>query len=343
MTVSKRGSKFQAYVTQGGERFRRTFDTKVDALIWEEEMRDALQLGKPLPLAPSKNDTSWTLDAAADRTYELYWKDARAEHKAVANINKAMTYFGKHIKVQDITTEKIDDYIIHLKKEQKSNATINRHLAAVSKVLTVSSDYKKIVARPKINRLQETKWRLRWLSVEEVNLLLHTAKQVGYEDLFDAIVVSVDTGVRANELQQLTRSHIRDGRLQVDGKGHDWRSVPLTQRASEILARRGQQSIAAGSNSGYLFPRGEWCRSPWERVRGLSGLDKIISKPNAKRKEYEVVWHTLRHTFGSRLAQNGVSLAFIQKLMGHKNIKTTLKYAKLFDGNLDEAISTLEQ
>ena len=42
-----------------------------------------------------------------------------------------------------------------------------------------------------------------------------------------------------------------------------------------------------------------------------------------------VVIHTLRHTFASHLAITGVSIQEIQKLMNHKDIKQTLKYAKL--------------
>jgi len=40
-------------------------------------------------------------------------------------------------------------------------------------------------------------------------------------------------------------------------------------------------------------------------------------------------FHDLRHTFASQLASRGVSIAVIQKLLGHADIQTTMRYAKL--------------
>ncbi|WP_373567132.1 tyrosine-type recombinase/integrase [Aliarcobacter butzleri] len=55
-------------------------------------------------------------------------------------------------------------------------------------------------------------------------------------------------------------------------------------------------------------------------------LEKIVNslKPNDK-----IVFHSLRHTFKSHLAINGTPIFTIQKLMKHKDIRMTLKYAKL--------------
>lgn len=55
-------------------------------------------------------------------------------------------------------------------------------------------------------------------------------------------------------------------------------------------------------------------------------LDKKDSKNRA-------VVHTLRHTFASHLAMNGTPILTIQKLMNHKDIKMTLRYAKLAPDN----------
>jgi site-specific recombinase XerD len=69
-------------------------------------------------------------------------------------------------------------------------------------------------------------------------------------------------------------------------------------------------------------------------------LDKLFNKDivnnsdntqeqNAENRRNKVVIHTLRHTFGSLLAIDGVPIYTIKKLMNHKDIKMTQRYAKL--------------
>ena len=53
----------------------------------------------------------------------------------------------------------------------------------------------------------------------------------------------------------------------------------------------------------------------------------------AQDSKNRAVTHTLRHTFASQLAMNGVAIYTIQKLMNHKDINMTLRYAKLAPDN----------
>lgn len=53
-------------------------------------------------------------------------------------------------------------------------------------------------------------------------------------------------------------------------------------------------------------------------------------------------WHTLRHTFASHLANNGVTIQAIQVLLGHSDLKTTMRYAHIASETLMNAINVLQ-
>jgi site-specific recombinase XerD len=55
----------------------------------------------------------------------------------------------------------------------------------------------------------------------------------------------------------------------------------------------------------------------------------------------DVTWHTLRHTFASRLVMAGVDLKTVQELMGHKTIAMTAQYAHLAPTHKLQALETL--
>jgi len=53
-------------------------------------------------------------------------------------------------------------------------------------------------------------------------------------------------------------------------------------------------------------------------------------------------FHDLRHTFASHLVMNGLSLKTVQALLGHKDIRMTLRYAHLSQERLQAAVNTLD-
>jgi len=71
-------------------------------------------------------------------------------------------------------------------------------------------------------------------------------------------------------------------------------------------------------------------------------LDKLFNQGLAKNDaKNRVVTHKLRHTFASLLAINDVSIYKIMKLMNHKDINMTMRYAKLSPSSGQEDINNL--
>jgi site-specific recombinase XerD len=67
-------------------------------------------------------------------------------------------------------------------------------------------------------------------------------------------------------------------------------------------------------------------------------FNKGLKKEDRKNR---VVIHTLRHTFASHLAINGTPIFTIQKLLNHKDIKMTMRYAKLSPDSGRDSVNSL--
>jgi integrase len=142
-----------------------------------------------------------------------------------------------------------------------------------------------------------------------------------------------DTGLRVSEMTALLWKDVDlDRRIILirNNKGSkDFRTVPLTNRATRILSDH--QDAMVKSDLGELYPRLE------RNLRDQLGIAA------SKAKIRHVHPHIFRHTFTTELVDEGVPLETIQKLLGHKGISMTLRYAKKRGKGLREAINVLQR
>lgn len=325
MSITPRGNGFQVYVAVNGSKFRRTVSTRGEATSLEQSARQALMLGKPVPSEGITVSHTWGLKEAADKCYKMNWVGTKSESKLILVMNEVVRWFGKDRSISDITTELVDEFIMEQKTKRRANATINRKLACLSKILRFSKERGKLPnGMPTLSRQKEGMNRIRFLSTQEEQQCLDTLESWGFTELYDAFVVSIDVGMRAGEMAKLDAKCIdKHGVYLVDRKNGLHGLVPLTTRARQSLERR-----VAASSGGKLF--GTFPRSKWHRVINHLELE-------------DVVWHTLRHTTCSRLVQRGMPLVHVKEWMGHKAIQTTMRYAHLAPKNLEVGVSLLEQ
>ena len=78
----------------------------------------------------------------------------------------------------------------------------------------------------------------------------------------------------------------------------------------------------------------EW-RDKDQLLRAFKKVNRLIPK------EDSYVFHTLRHSYATWLAEASVPIRSIMALCGHKNIVTTLRYAKATDAALTEAMAAI--
>jgi len=107
------------------------------------------------------------------------------------------------------------------------------------------------------------------------------------------------------------------------------RVIPLNKPAVEIIKKqkgRHKEYVFTSVNGAKIHPD-----KPYHSLK--TALKNLGLKGNV---------HKLRHTFASRLVMKGRSLYEVQKLLGHKDIKTTMIYAHLSPDYLKESVKVLE-
>jgi integrase len=168
----------------------------------------------------------------------------------------------------------------------------------------------------------------RWLTAEEAGRLLARLREES-PVWADMALISLHTGLRLSELWRIRGQDVAPGAgaLTVSGKNGRREAVPLTPEAERALLRRPAEPGA------FVFPRGS---EPFYRAVRAAGLD-----PPGADRAHRVVFHTLRHTFASWLAQAGVDLYTIQKLMRHASPVMTQRYAHLIPGRARDCLDVL--
>ncbi|MHC1791839.1 tyrosine-type recombinase/integrase [Solidesulfovibrio sp.] len=187
--------------------------------------------------------------------------------------------------------------------------------------------------------------RLRFLSRDEAERLLTAA--VGYPhrtggmDFHDVCLLSLHCGLRKTEILELRWGHVdlTHGLLYViDGKNTENAGLPVNELAGEMLARR----LATRGASELVFPplRGGTIR------RHISHnftylADSLGLNDGVTDRRQKVVFHSLRHTFASWLALDGVDIYRIKELMRHKDLTQTQRYAHLMPSDARAAVERL--
>jgi integrase len=159
------------------------------------------------------------------------------------------------------------------------------------------------------------------------------------DHLHPLILLALHTGLRRGELLALRWADVDlvHARLTVRGstaKSGRTRYLPLNQEAAQVLRdwRAGLSPEARGGGAvAFAGPDGEpmfSLKTSWLKVAKAAKLT-------------DVRFHDLRHTFASKLVQAGVDLNVVRQLLGHADIKMTLRYAHLAPENLSAAVAML--
>jgi integrase len=240
-----------------------------------------------------------------------------------------------HIKAQDI-----EHYKAHKLAEGYARKSINNHLAVLSRLLKLAQEWEVLDKAPRLTLMRTQDPDFAFLDFHESEALLAAAEPAWH----DIILFGLRTGLRLGELRalrwqdlNLPGQRVLVRRAAWNGtvgapKGGRPREVPLSEEVLAMLRSR-TQSVSPGAlvfgrpPSGRMLTRNEMKWPLWRACKA-AGLDKIG-------------WHTLRHSFASQLVMRGVPLKAVQELLGHRDIRTTMRYAHLSPKTRRDAVERL--
>lgn len=233
--------------------------------------------------------------------------------------------------------------IMQLRKalEQKglSPQTVYHCLSLVRRVLRRAVEWELYAGPIPIFRMPKfDNRRLRFLSEAEANLLLSVLNTKS-ELWYDVADFALQTGMRAGEIYSLMPYQVDLTSKTVkiyDTKNSLSRVVPLNEAACTVAEKYVAQSV---SQYPLFQHRGALPVHHYKIFR--SAIAKCGFNNGVKDRRERVCFHTLRHTFASWLVQKGWPLAMVGELLGHKDIKMTMRYAHLAPDQGKIAVSSL--
>jgi site-specific recombinase XerD len=257
---------------------------------------------------------------------------------------------GGGVSVDSVDRDAIRRYAGALLDEKSLNASTVKRRIATLKVLFRWLEREGVVPLSVFHRLDlsiRLPTRLpRALEAEEMRCLLRTARRrhcrtrraSAEELLAHFIVVTLfTTGLRVGELISIQLDHVslRDGTIQVRGKGNRERRVYLAGRQALILFERFmavRRRILTLSDRLFVTAQGmplttQYVRKSLRQLGERAGLVRRVTP------------HMLRHTAATQLLEAGVDTRFVQRLLGHASIATTQIYTQVRDTALQTTLA----
>lgn len=248
--------------------------------------------------------------------------------------NHLIPFFGELI-VTEISPKAISAYKGLRYQKGISPSTINRELTIMKHMYSMAvREWEWCRDNPvkRVSMEKEGQPRDRWLTYEEEKRLMATCP--GW--LQEIVTFALNTGMRQGEILSLRWQDVNlfsgIATLQ-ETKNGERRSIPLNRTVWEFLKSKSKVRYLA---SDYVF-----ANDAGKKMDG-GNLRTDFMKALKAAKVEGFCFHDLRHTFATRLVQRGIDLYKVQKLLGHRDNKTTQRYAHHYPESLRDGVDVLD-
>lgn len=238
------------------------------------------------------------------------------------------SFKGKRLK--EISPVVIESYKGKRLGEGTAPATVNRELACGKAIFNWAVKSNKTSDNPfrKVTFFKEDNEILRYLTVAEIKRLLDACPF----QLKAVVATALNTGMRKGEILNLKWKDVKltDGLIFVEHtKSGKPRQIPINGQLRDVLLK-----CLNRRQNDYVFLNDEGKKYKDVRTAFRNALKRAKLSTDFR-------FHDLRHTFASQMVMAGIDLATVREILGHSNIKTTMRYAHLSPVHKREALEIL--
>ncbi len=317
-------------------------NTGAGAKAYEAVLRQRLARGESIHAKPAPV-------AQEVKTFEVFCKEwfntyvltnsspkERVRKESALRVH-IIPFFGAR-KLTMITNRAIEEFKASLQKQGLAPNSVNNTLNVLTRCLRSAVEWGELGVLPNVKRMKVPPTKFDFLSPEETDRLFAATKKDMPWHLM--LMIAARTGMRFGEIivlewgdvdferRTITIQRSLSNRVITAPKNNKKRFVPIAPDLFPVLWEYRQQSglVLPGPQGDYLTH--SMGRTALEKYRRNAAIRKIG-------------WHTLRHSFASQLVSRGVSLRIVQELLGHSDMRVTLRYAHLAPSSLRQAINLL--
>lgn len=338
---NKNGISYRVdYYDLNNKRKYKSFNTKTAAKKWKEDMA-SMKRNDPLALLRINQQISFQ---------DLFdqWFEAKIKNKrGIKTIYQYERFYNKHLsqfanrKLHTITSYEIEKYINVLIVKKLKPKSVNNIIIFLKQIFKYAFEQNLILKNPlrEVSTIFEPEIDINYLFTEEIKLLLNANR---FKSIYPLLVFVLNTGLRIGEIAGLCwdcinfekrqilvkRTLSRMSGLQEYTKTKAIRYLPMNDEVYDLLKflwknQKSEVFIFTDETGKSLCPD-HYSSRHFKAALDLAGIKRIR-------------FHDMRHTFASHYMMNGGNIYDLQKLLGHKDIKTTMKYAHLSPEHLLEA------
>ncbi len=245
-------------------------------------------------------------------------------------------FFGNTL-LKDVTSSLVSKFKAERLEKQYSKDTILKELNVLRRIFSVAIFEWELCKDNPVSKVFRTlgktdNKRVRYLDPQELQKL--TVALPSW--LRPIVTIARHTGLRRRNILELTWSQVDLSRKVITipkTKNGDAIGIPLTETAIKTFAEV-QRVLHLHSPFVFCDTQGK----PFSPFQVSMAFKRAVERAKIENLRF----HDLRHDFASSLVQSGVPIQVVKELLGHKDLRMTIRYSHLSPENLREAVNVLD-